>query len=123
MKNKIKKVLLFALPALSVLSVFAIYGEFITRLILVLTYVASVMSAGIAFWDTYKGTDAAAKLCYKMWKYFAGVAGAIMFGSFGLCMVALMGSEFLMSLVTGLVPLFGPVFGAKLGFIIKARHP
>lgn len=123
MKKKLKTILVFALPGMAILSSCALYFEFAMRFILVVSFIVSILGAGIAFWDTYKGTAVAAKASYKFWKYFAAAAAAIMFGSFGLCMVALMSSSFMMSVVTAMVPLFGPVFGGKLGLIIKSRHP
>lgn len=122
MKKKIKTILVFALPGMSILSMCAIGFQFGTRLILDLSYITGIVTAAVAFLDTYQGAPADAKACNKFWKYYAWSAGLVMIVAMGLYVIALMGSKTLVSMVTGLVPLIMPMFGAKLGFILKARR-
>ena len=120
----LRRIAYLVLTLMSVLSVFAIYWDWgwFTRLFIDLGTVAGALCAVLAYRDIKRTVDSSKIARYfALWGLPSAICIVLMLICLFLCDVALMGSEFYMSVASGLVPALMPGVGIGIGYYIRSR--
>ena len=125
MKEKVKKISVFALPILAVLAVVAIYCEWgwFARLFMFMGFLAAAAAFAVSVYEVVKTDDDDERVKkVKIWSTISWVGKCVMVVGLVLAVIGLLGSVFFGSLASAFTMLLVPEMGVHVGYYIRAKR-